>query len=116
MNALVFKLLAQRIALALLSLLVVSVIVFAITAVLPGDAAQEQLGDIRRVPRHRADPARRWQLAPRHDAPQRGADQGVCEVVHDSVQVSTAGVISVTRAKHSRACGVFRETKGGARQ
>jgi peptide/nickel transport system permease protein len=44
MNALVFKLLAQRIALALLSLLVVSVIVFAITAVLPGDAAQEQLG------------------------------------------------------------------------
>src|SRR5438128_2674855 len=44
MNALVFKLLAQRIALALVSLLVVSVIVFAITAVLPGDAAQEQLG------------------------------------------------------------------------
>jgi peptide/nickel transport system permease protein len=44
MNALVLKLLAQRIALALLSLLVVSVIVFAITAVLPGDAAQEQLG------------------------------------------------------------------------
>jgi len=44
MNALVLKLLAQRVALALLSLLVVSVIVFAITAVLPGDAAQEQLG------------------------------------------------------------------------
>ncbi|HUG23646.1 ABC transporter permease [Piscinibacter sp.] len=44
MNALVLKLLAQRIALALLSLLVVSVIVFAITSVLPGDAAQEQLG------------------------------------------------------------------------
>jgi peptide/nickel transport system permease protein len=44
MNALVLKLLAQRIALALLSLLAVSVIVFAITAVLPGDAAQEQLG------------------------------------------------------------------------
>jgi peptide/nickel transport system permease protein len=44
MNLLVLKLLAQRIALALLSLLAVSVIVFAITAVLPGDAAQEQLG------------------------------------------------------------------------
>jgi peptide/nickel transport system permease protein len=44
MNALILKLLAQRIALALLSLLAVSVIVFAITAVLPGDAAQEQLG------------------------------------------------------------------------
>jgi peptide/nickel transport system permease protein len=44
MNALVLKLLIQRIALAVLSLLVVSVIVFAITAVLPGDAAQEQLG------------------------------------------------------------------------
>lgn len=44
MNALVLKLLAQRIALALLSLLAVSVVVFAITAVLPGDAAQEQLG------------------------------------------------------------------------
>jgi len=44
MNALVFKLLVQRIGLALLSLLAVSVVVFAITAVLPGDAAQEQLG------------------------------------------------------------------------
>jgi peptide/nickel transport system permease protein len=44
MNALVLKLLARRVALALVSLLVVSAIVFAITAVLPGDAAQEQLG------------------------------------------------------------------------
>jgi peptide/nickel transport system permease protein len=44
MNSLVLKLLAQRIGLALLSLLAVSVVVFAITAVLPGDAAQEQLG------------------------------------------------------------------------
>lgn len=44
MNALLFKLLAQRIGLACLSLLVVSVLVFAITGVLPGDAAQEQLG------------------------------------------------------------------------
>jgi peptide/nickel transport system permease protein len=44
MNSLVLKLLVQRIALALLSLLTVSVVVFAITAVLPGDAAQEQLG------------------------------------------------------------------------
>jgi peptide/nickel transport system permease protein len=44
MNGLLLKLLAQRIAIALLSLLAVSVIVFAITAVLPGDAAQEQLG------------------------------------------------------------------------
>jgi peptide/nickel transport system permease protein len=44
MNALILRLLAQRIALALLSLVAVSVIVFAITAVLPGDAAQEQLG------------------------------------------------------------------------
>lgn len=44
MNHLLFKLLAQRIGLALLSLLAVSVVVFAVTAVLPGDAAQEQLG------------------------------------------------------------------------
>lgn len=44
MNALVLRLLARRVALALLSLLAVSAIVFAITAVLPGDAAQEQLG------------------------------------------------------------------------
>jgi peptide/nickel transport system permease protein len=44
MNAIVLKLLAQRIGLALLSLLAVSAVVFAITAVLPGDAAQEQLG------------------------------------------------------------------------
>ena len=44
MNSVLLRLLAQRVALALLSLLAVSVIVFAITAVLPGDAAQEQLG------------------------------------------------------------------------
>lgn len=44
MNRLILVLLTQRIALALLSLLAVSVIVFAITAVLPGDAAQELLG------------------------------------------------------------------------
>ena len=44
MNGLVFKLLAQRIGLACLSLLAVSVLVFAVTGVLPGDAAQEQLG------------------------------------------------------------------------
>jgi peptide/nickel transport system permease protein len=44
MNRLLLKLLAQRIAFAMLSLLAVSVVVFAITAVLPGDAAQEQLG------------------------------------------------------------------------
>ena len=44
MNALILKLLGQRVAFALLSLLAVSLIVFAITAVLPGDAAQEQLG------------------------------------------------------------------------
>ena len=44
MNGLLLKLLAQRIGLALLSLLAVSVLVFAITGVLPGDAAQEQLG------------------------------------------------------------------------
>jgi peptide/nickel transport system permease protein len=44
MNTVIVKLLAQRLAIAALSLLAVSVIVFAITAVLPGDAAQEQLG------------------------------------------------------------------------
>src|SRR4030095_12875516 len=44
MNALILKLLGQRVVLAILSLLAVSGIVFAITSVLPGDAAQEQLG------------------------------------------------------------------------
>jgi peptide/nickel transport system permease protein len=44
MNSVILKLLLQRIGIALLSLLAVSIIVFAITAVLPGDAAQEQLG------------------------------------------------------------------------
>jgi peptide/nickel transport system permease protein len=44
MNALIIRLLVQRVGLALLSLLAVSAVVFAITAVLPGDAAQEQLG------------------------------------------------------------------------
>ncbi|WP_343550276.1 ABC transporter permease [Ralstonia sp.] len=44
MNQIIFRLLVQRVLLAVLSLLAVSVIVFSITAVLPGDAAQEQLG------------------------------------------------------------------------
>ena len=44
MNALLLKLLVQRIGLACLSLLAVSVVVFAVTGVLPGDAAQEQMG------------------------------------------------------------------------
>ncbi|WP_454725429.1 MULTISPECIES: ABC transporter permease [Cupriavidus] len=44
MNLFILRLLARRIGLALISLLAVSVIVFAITSVLPGDAAQEQLG------------------------------------------------------------------------
>src|SRR5438105_7656807 len=44
MNGTILRLVANRIAVGLLSLLAVSVVVFAITAVLPGDAAQEQLG------------------------------------------------------------------------
>lgn len=44
MNLLILRLLARRAALSLVSLLAVSVVVFAITSVLPGDAAQEQLG------------------------------------------------------------------------
>ncbi len=44
MNRVILRLIAGRVAMALLSLLAVSVIVFAITALLPGDAAQEQLG------------------------------------------------------------------------
>lgn len=44
MNRVILSLLTKRLLLALLSLLAVSVIVFSITAVLPGDAAQEQLG------------------------------------------------------------------------
>ena len=44
MNLLILRLLVGRIAMAAVSLLVVSAIVFAITAVLPGDAAEAQLG------------------------------------------------------------------------
>lgn len=44
MNRLILRLIVGRVAMALLSLLAVSVIVFAITSLLPGDAAQEQLG------------------------------------------------------------------------
>lgn len=44
MNTTIVRLLARRFGVAILSLLAVSVIVFAITAVLPGDAAQSQLG------------------------------------------------------------------------
>lgn len=44
MNLLILRLVAGRLAMGILSLLAVSIIVFAITAVLPGDAAQERLG------------------------------------------------------------------------
>lgn len=44
MNLLLARLIALRLGTAVLSLLVVSAIVFAITVLLPGDAAQEQLG------------------------------------------------------------------------
>lgn len=44
MNSTVLKLVASRIASGIGSLLAVSVVVFAITAVLPGDAAEEKLG------------------------------------------------------------------------
>jgi peptide/nickel transport system permease protein len=44
MNQTIARLVANRIVLGLLSLFAVSILVFAITAVLPGDAAQEQLG------------------------------------------------------------------------
>jgi peptide/nickel transport system permease protein len=44
MNRTILRLVASRIAVGLLSLLAVSLVVFAITSVLPGDAAQEQLG------------------------------------------------------------------------
>lgn len=44
MNATIVRLLLQRFALALLTLLMVSVVVFAITNLLPGDAAEESLG------------------------------------------------------------------------
>lgn len=44
MNPVILRLIAGRLAAGVLSLLAVSVVVFAITAVLPGDAAQEKLG------------------------------------------------------------------------
>ena len=44
MNSMILRLIANRIAIGILSLLAVSIIVFAITDLLPGDAAQEQLG------------------------------------------------------------------------
>ena len=44
MNLLILRMVAGRLAVGFLSLLAVSVVVFTITALLPGDAAQEQLG------------------------------------------------------------------------
>lgn len=44
MNRTILRLVANRIVVGLLSLLAASIVVFAITSVLPGDAAQEQLG------------------------------------------------------------------------
>src|SRR5438552_15798228 len=44
MNLLLLRMIAGRVAVGVLSLLAVSIVVFAITALLPGDAAQERLG------------------------------------------------------------------------
>lgn len=44
MNLSILRLFGNRLAVGVLSLLAVSVVVFSITAILPGDAAQEQLG------------------------------------------------------------------------
>ena len=44
MNAAIARLIATRLAVAVVSLLAVSIVVFVITGLLPGDAAQEQLG------------------------------------------------------------------------
>lgn len=44
MNSLILRLLLRRLVLALVSLWAISIVVFAITAILPGDAAQAQLG------------------------------------------------------------------------
>ena len=44
MNLLLLRMIAGRLAVGVLSLLAVSIVVFTITALLPGDAAQEQLG------------------------------------------------------------------------
>ena len=44
MNLQILRLIAGRLAVGVVSLLIVSAIVFAITGLLPGDAAQEQLG------------------------------------------------------------------------
>jgi peptide/nickel transport system permease protein len=44
LNTLLLKLLAGRLIVGVLSLLAVAVVVFTITALLPGDAAEEKLG------------------------------------------------------------------------
>lgn len=44
MNLTLLRLIASRLVMGVISLLIVSVVVFAITGLLPGDAAQEQLG------------------------------------------------------------------------
>src|SRR6476660_6241439 len=98
MNRIILLLLARRIALALLSLLAVSVVVFAITAVLPGDAAQEQLG---REATPEALAALRAQMGLDVPAPQRYV-RWLGGLVRGNLGVSSATQLPVTELIGSR--------------
>jgi peptide/nickel transport system permease protein len=98
MNRIILLLLARRIALALLSLLAVSVVVFAITAVLPGDAAQEQLGQ-EATPEALA--ALRAQMGLDVPAPQRYV-RWLGGLVRGNLGVSSATQLPVTELIGSR--------------
>jgi peptide/nickel transport system permease protein len=97
-NRIILLLLARRIALALLSLLAVSVVVFAITAVLPGDAAQEQLGQ-EATPEALA--ALRAQMGLDVPAPQRYV-RWLGGLVRGNLGVSSATQLPVTELIGSR--------------
>jgi peptide/nickel transport system permease protein len=68
MNLSILRLFGNRLAVGVLSLLAVSVVVFSITAILPGDAAQEQLGQ-EATPE--AVAALREQMGLAHSGPER---------------------------------------------
>lgn len=98
MNRIILSLVMQRIALACVSLLAVSALVFAITAVLPGDAAEEQLGQEATV---EAVAALRVQMGLDVPAPQRYL-RWLAGLASGDLGISSASQVPVTKLIASR--------------
>jgi peptide/nickel transport system permease protein len=98
MNGVILRLIARRIALAVVSLLAISVVVFAITAILPGDAAQAELGQ---AATPQAVAALRAQMGLDAPAPVRYL-RWLDGIAHGDLGISLSSSIPVSRLIASR--------------